>query len=58
MRTSEEVFTLLKDIAISDERIRVMTLEGSRANPSVMPDVWQNYDITFLVTDVGEFHRV
>lgn len=55
MRTSEEMFALFHKVAALDERIRVMTLEGSRVNPSVTPDVWQDYDITFLVTDVKSF---
>jgi len=55
MRTSKEMFTLFERIAVSDERIRVMTLEGSRVNPNVTPDVYQDYDITFLVTDVESF---
>lgn len=57
MRTSEELFALLESIAASDERIRVMTLEGSRVNPSAEPDAWQDYDVTFLVTDVSSFTR-
>ncbi len=55
MRSPDEMFALLDEIAASDERIRVMTLEGSRVNPNAMPDVWQDYDITFLVTDVASF---
>lgn len=57
MRTSSEMFTLFMRIANADERIRVMTLEGSRVNPNVTPDVWQDYDITFLVTDVESFKQ-
>lgn len=57
MRTPEEMFALFKRIARSDERVRAMTLEGSRANPGIAPDVWQDYDLTFLVKDVGEFTR-
>lgn len=55
MRTSEEMFALFEKIATSDERIRVMTLEGSRVNPNVTADVWQDYDLTFLVIDVESF---
>lgn len=55
MRTSDELFALFKSITLSDERVRVMTLEGSRVNPNVAPDSWQDYDITFLVTDIESF---
>ena len=47
MRTVREMFALFERVARSDERIRALTLEGSRVNPSVTPDVWQDYDITF-----------
>ncbi len=57
MRTSAEMFTLFHSMAASDERIRVMTLEGSRVNPGITPDVWQDYDITFLVTEVESFRK-
>ena len=55
MRSAKEIFTLFDNIAKADERIRVMTLEGSRVNPNVKPDQWQDYDITFLVTDVNSY---
>ena len=57
MRTAEEMFALFDRISAQDPRIRVMTLEGSRVNPNVTPDVWQDYDLTFLVTDVESFTR-
>lgn len=55
MRTTNELFDLLRHVAISDERIRVMTLEGSRVNPNATPDIWQDYDVTFLVVDLESF---
>lgn len=55
MRTSDEVYALLERIARADGRIRVMTLEGSRVNPNAASDAWQDYDVTFLVTDVASF---
>lgn len=55
MRTSKEMFSLFETIANNDSRIRIMTLEGSRVNPNVTPDIWQDYDITFLVNDIDSF---
>ena len=55
MRTSAEMLALFTKTASADERIRAATIEGSRVNPSVPPDAWQDYDITFLVTDVESF---
>ena len=57
MRTAEEMFALFDRISSQDARIRVMTLEGSRVNPNVTPDLWQDYDLTFLVTDVESFTK-
>lgn len=57
MRSPSEMFALFDEVARSDERIRALTLEGSRANPNAAPDSWQDYDITFLVTDVESFTR-
>ena len=55
MRSPAEMFALFEEIACADERIRAMTLEGSRANPNATPDAWQDYDVTFLVADVEGF---
>ena len=55
MRSEEEMFNLFDRIAKGDDRIRVMTLEGSRVNPHIVPDIWQDYDITFLVTDLDSY---
>jgi aminoglycoside 6-adenylyltransferase len=55
MRDSEEMMGLFEGMAQRDERIRAMTLEGSRVNPNITPDVYQDYDLTFLVTDVKSF---
>ena len=57
MRTAEEMFALFDRISAQDPRIRVVTLEGSRVNPNVTPDLWQDYDLTFLVSDVGSFTK-
>lgn len=55
MRSPAEMFALFEEIACADERIRAMTLEGSRANPNATSDAWQDYDVTFLVSDVESF---
>ncbi|MBQ3411449.1 MAG: aminoglycoside 6-adenylyltransferase [Oscillospiraceae bacterium] len=55
MRTEEEMFGLFHRIAAEDDRIRVMTLEGSRVNSHIKPDIWQDYDITFLVRDMESY---
>ncbi|MCY8209690.1 aminoglycoside 6-adenylyltransferase, partial [Bacillus subtilis] len=38
------------DFALNDERIRLVTLEGSRTNRPIPPDNFQDYDISYFVT--------
>jgi len=55
MRTSDEIKKLITDIAISDPRIRAVLLNGSRANPNVAPDKYQDFDVVYVVTEIGSF---
>ena len=55
MRTEEEMFDLIFAIATSDERIRAVYMNGSRTNPNVNKDKYQDYDIVFVVTETGSF---
>ena len=55
MRDEQEMFSLILGYAQSDERIRVVGMEGSRANPHAPRDSFQDYDISFLVTDMASF---
>lgn len=55
MRDEKMMMELFMKIAEKDERIRVMTLEGSRANINIPKDEYQDYDITFLVTELDSF---
>ena len=55
MRTEKEIYDLVLNFAFQDERIRIVTLEGSRTNVNIPTDNLQDYDITFFVIDMGEF---
>ena len=55
MRTEKEIYDLVLNFAFQDERIRIVTLEGSRTNVNIPKDKLQDYDITFFVIDMGEF---
>lgn len=41
--------------AENDKRVRAVHLNGSRANPNVKPDKYQDYDIVFIVKDFNSF---
>lgn len=55
MRTEQEMFDLILGFAQQDERIRVVAMNGSRANPSIQPDKYQDFDIVYLVTTMDSF---
>lgn len=42
-------------LAENDQRIRAVILNGSRANPNVCPDQYQDFDIVFIVNDFNSF---
>lgn len=48
MRTEKQIYDTILNFAKADDRIRVVTLEGSRTNINIIPDDFQDYDITFL----------
>ena len=55
MRTEQEMFDLILNIAKADERIRAVYMNGSRANPNVKKDKYQDYDIVYVVTETAPF---
>lgn len=57
MRTEQEVMDLILDVAKADERIRAVLLVGSRANPAVPKDIYQDYDITYFVENITPFYN-
>jgi len=44
-------------VASDDERIRAVSLEGSRAIPTMQKDDYQDYDICYYVTDITPFYN-
>jgi aminoglycoside 6-adenylyltransferase len=57
MRTEKEMMDLILKIAEQDERIRAVGMNGSRTNPNVPKDRFQDFDIVYLVTDMDSFLR-
>ena len=55
MRTEEEMLELIQSVADSDERIRAVYMNGSRVNPNIEKDKYQDYDIVFVVTETASF---
>lgn len=48
---------LLLSTAEEDGRIRAVCLEGSRTNPSAPKDLFQDYDVVYVVTETESFQR-
>ena len=55
MRNAEQIKKEIIDFASGNKRIRAVLLNGSRANPNIKPDKYQDYDITFLVSGIKNF---
>ncbi len=55
MRTEKEMFDLILDVANRNNRVRAVYMNGSRANPNVKKDIFQDYDIVYVVTETASF---
>lgn len=55
MRTEKEMFNLIIGTAKADDRIRAVIMNGSRTNPNVPKDIFQDYDIVYVVTETSSF---
>ncbi len=55
MRNESQMMALLLDISKKDDRIRAAFIEGSRANPEIKKDIFQDYDIVFIVNETEPF---
>lgn len=55
MRTEEEMFTLILDTAKDDSRVLAVGMNGSRTNKNVPKDLFQDYDIVYIVESVDSF---
>ncbi len=57
MRTEKEMTDLILTTAREDERIRAVYMNGSRTNPNAPKDIFQDYDIVYVVKETGSFIR-
>jgi aminoglycoside 6-adenylyltransferase len=54
-RDERIMINLILQIANDDKRIRAVIMNGSRTVPSSKKDIFQDYDIVYLVTEVESF---
>ena len=57
MRKEHEMMELILSFAENDERVRLVGMEGSRVNAQVPKDLFQDYDVTYVVSDMESFKR-
>lgn len=57
MRSEKTMFQLFLDIANADSRILAVYLNGSRTDRNAPKDIFQDYDIVFVVTRTADFIR-
>lgn len=55
MRSEKAMYDLILRVAEEDERIRAVYMNGSRTNPNVPKDIFQDYDIVYVVTEIASF---
>ena len=55
MRSEREMLDLILNTAENDDRIRAVIMNGSRANPNARRDIFQDYDIVYVVTGAAQF---
>jgi aminoglycoside 6-adenylyltransferase len=55
MRSDREMMDLVVTFAKNDDCIRAVTMEGSRLNKNAPKDRFQDFDISFIVTDMEKY---
>ena len=55
MRKEQEMYQLFLDIASSDDRVLAVYMNGSRTNKNVPSDIFQDYDIVYVVEETASF---
>mgnify|MGYP000282039259 CR=1 FL=1 len=57
MRSEKEMLDLIIKTAEEDPRVRAAYLEGSRVNPNVPKDIFQDYDVVYVVNETKSFRE-
>lgn len=54
-RSEQEMLDLILGFAENDARVRAVYMNGSRANPRAPRDIYQDYDIVYIVREFDSF---
>ena len=55
MRNEKEMYDMLLKIAQDDARIKAVYMNGSRTNKNVPKDIFQDYDVVYVVNETKPF---
>ena len=55
MRTEQEMISQILHVANADDRVRAVLLTGSRTDPNAARDIFQDFDVIYIVTHLEEF---
>lgn len=55
MRNEKEMYDMLLKIAQDDARIKAVYMNGSRTNKNVPKDIFQDYDVVYVVNETNPF---
>lgn len=55
MRTDQEMMALIRERAQRDPRVLAAYLKGSRTNPKVPRDIYQDFDVMYVVRETESF---
>jgi aminoglycoside 6-adenylyltransferase len=57
MRSEQEMLDLILNVAEQDDGIRAVIMNGSRVNPHAKKDFFQDFDVVYVVREVGPYKR-
>lgn len=57
MRSEEQMLNLIVETARADARIRAAFLQGSRTNPNAPRDIFQDFDVIYVVDETRPFRE-
>lgn len=57
MRSEKEMYDLILGIAQADPRVKAVYMNGSRTNPNADRDIFQDYDLVFVVEETESFQE-
>lgn len=57
MRSEQEMYELILKTAREDDRIRAVYMNGSRTNLNAPADIFQDYDVAYVVTETRSFYE-